>query len=113
VSLTTRTITHTVQNADGTAGSGTITFTLSKRITNGSTTVLPAPVVATLNGSGAISVNLYSNQDTGTFPADSTYRVDFRLLYAGSQEETFYITVPVGPGTTDLGSLLPANQYGG
>lgn len=105
--LTTTTVTHTVLNADGTAGSGTLIFSLTKRVTNGSTSVLPAPVSATLNGSGQLSVVLYSNVDPATVPTDSQYRVDFHLSYAGSQVETYYIQVPVGPGPVDLGSLLP------
>lgn len=112
MALTATTVTHTVLNSDGTAGSGSITFMLSKRITNGSTTILPAaPITANLNGSGALSVSLYSNVDTGTVPGDSQWLVAFRL--AGASEEQFAITVPIGPGTVDLGSLLPQNTTGG
>jgi hypothetical protein len=49
--------------------------------------------------------------DAGTTPGDSQYRVDFRIT--GASPETFWIVVPAGPGTTDLGSLLPKETPGG
>jgi len=72
---------------------------------------VPGPVSAALSGTGELSVELPSNVDTGTAPGDSQYRVDFRIT--GASPETFWITVPVGPGATDLGSLLPKETPGG
>lgn len=107
--FTTRTITHTFSNADGTACSGSVTFNLTQRMTNGTSTLVPASeVTGTLNAGGALSVVLTSNTDTGTVPTGAAWRVTFRL--AGCDIEQFYITVPPGPGTTDLGSLLPAAE---
>ena len=111
MAFTQRKLTHTVQNADATPGSGSITFTLTKRITNGTTTILPSEITANLNAKGELSQELIANTDSETVPQDSQWRVDFRLL--GDTQETFYITVPVGPGTTDLGSLLPQQPLGG
>lgn len=105
MAFTTRTITHTFQNADTTPASGSVTFNLTKRMTNAGTTVLPSEVTGSLNGSGALSVVLTANNDAGTVPADAQWRVTFRIL--GCAEEVFNVTVPSGSGTIDLGTLLP------
>lgn len=105
MSFTTRTVTHTFQNADGTPASGSVTFALSDRMTNSGTTVLPTEVVGSLNGSGQLSVVLTANDDAGTVPTGAQWRVTFRIL--GASEEVFSVTVPNGSGTVDLGTLLP------
>ena len=113
MAFTTRTITHTFEAADGSGASGTITFALTKRMTNGTTTIVPSEITATLTN-GALSQALTSNQDSGTVPQDSQWRVDFRISTNGAPlTETYYITVPPGPGSTDLGSLLPQQPIGG
>lgn len=106
------TITHTFTNGDSTPASGTVTFWLSKRMTNGTTTIVPAEVTSTLNVSGQLSVSLYANNDAGTSPTDAQWEVTLRILGA-SVEGPYPITVPTGGGTVDLGSLLPQQQYGG
>lgn len=113
MSFSTRTITHTFQAADGSGASGTVTFALTKRITNGSTTLVPSEITYTLVN-GSLSQALTSNQDPATLPQDSQWRVDFRITTSGAPlTETFYITVPPGPGSTDLGSLMPQQPIGG
>lgn len=107
------TVTHQVTNADGTPGQGTIIFTLTKRMTNGTDTILPMPQAFNLDATGHLSALLYANNDSGTQPEDSQYRVDLRLSYPGASEETFFITVPTNGGSVDLGTLLPTDQYGG
>ena len=104
-------ITHTFKNADGTAASGSITFALSKRITNGNETIVPASITANLNATGELSVELISNVDSGTLPEDSRWRMDWRIL--GSEPETFEIVVPSGGGTVQLATLLPYSPMGG
>ena len=104
-------IVHQFNNADGTAASGSVSFLLTKRLTNSGTSIIPASVTVNLNGTGGLSASLYSNVDAGTTPGDSEYMVTFRLL--GGQQEEFAIVVPVGPGPVDLGSLLPTNTTGG
>lgn len=111
MAFTTQTITHKFENADGTAASGSIEFTLSGRMTNGTTTIIPASITANLDSNGNLSQALTSNSDAGTVPTDQQWRVDIRLL--GASEEQFWITVPVGPGTTDLGPLLSQSPLGG
>lgn len=112
MAFTTVTITHQFQNADTTPASGTITFQLSKRMTNGTLTVVPAEVIATLNGSGQLSQALTANNDAGTVPGDAEWLVTFRIQGA-SQDGPFAITVPSGGGTVDLGSLLSQQPIGG
>ncbi len=105
MAFTVRTITHTFTNADSTPASGTIEFALTRRMTNGTTTIVPAVVAGTLNGTGQLSVPLTANDDGGTAPTGAQWRVTFRIL--GSDVEQFYITVPsAGSGNVDLGSLL-------
>lgn len=106
MAATVRTITHTFENADGTPASGTLTFRLTKRITNGAMTYVPATITANLTGTGALLVSLLANDDPTSFPLDSRWVVTFRIL--GSDSEEFVITVPsAGTGPIDLGTLLP------
>jgi len=111
MAFTQATITHTFLNADGTPASGEITFTLTKRMTNGTQTIIPSTVTAAVSATGTLSQLLWSTQDPGTWPQDAEYRVDFRLL--GAEQEQFYVGVPSGGGTVDLGSLLPQEPQGG
>lgn len=113
MAFTTRTITHQFNAADGSGASGTITFALTKRMSQVGTTIVPSEITATLTN-GALSQALTSNLDTGTVPQDAMWRVDFRISTNGAPlTETFWITVPTGPGTTDLMSLLPQQPIGG
>ena len=107
MAFTQRTVTHNFQNADGSPASGTVTFALTRRMTNGATTIVPAAeVTGTLNGTGQLSVSLAANNDTGTVPTDAGWNVTLRI--AGARQEEFLITVPTGTGPVDLGSLLPS-----
>lgn len=111
MSFSQATITHQFLNADGTPASGSITFWLTKAMTNGSTTMVPASITANLNGSGVLSQALTANADTGTVPTDAQWRVDLRIL--GAEEVTYSIIVPTGGGSVDLGALLPGAQQVG
>jgi hypothetical protein len=88
---------------DGTPASGTVTFGLSKRMTNGTDSIMPGEVVATLSGSGQLSQALASNADAGTAPADAQWRCDIKI--AGAESETYWLTIPA-TASADLGSLL-------
>ena len=102
---------HTFLNADGTPGSGALTFWLSGRMTNSGTTIVPAEVTANLSATGVLAQSLTSNVDPGTSPQTTTWNVTMRIL--GSQNEEFSIVVPTGGGTVDLGTLLPQQGFGG
>lgn len=106
MSFTTATITHKFTNADGSAGSGAVTFTLNKRITQPGQTIIPGEITATLNASGDLSQSLTSNVDATTVPQDSQWLVTFRLV-GDSVDGPYSITVPSGGGTIDLATLLP------
>ncbi len=108
MSFSARTITHSFVNADGTPASGSVEFTLSERMTNGSTTMVPASITTNLDNSGNLSQSITCTDDEDTTPSDAKWRVDFRIL--GADPETFVIVVPSGEGSVDLGSLLPGNQ---
>lgn len=109
MSFTVRTLTHGFTNADGTACSGKVTFDLTDVMTNGAATIVPSEVDAPLDSSGAISVSLAANDDTGTSPTGVQWRATFRIL--GAEDETYLITVPsAGSGAIDLGSLLPGES---
>lgn len=111
MAFTSCTVTHAFQAADGTAASGTITFRLSKRMTNGTTSVMPTEITATLSG-GALSQTLTANNDPATIPVDAQYECTIRI---GSAQLVgpYSITVPTGGGTVDLATLLPQDQQGG
>lgn len=85
-------VTHTIENADGTTASGVVKFTLTHQMTNGSKTIVPAPISAALDNSGNLSQALISNQDLGTVPTGVQWRVDFRIL--GADPSTYFIVVP-------------------
>lgn len=107
MSITSRTITHTFTNADGSPASGSVDFKLTKRMTNGTQTYGPGTITAQLNNSGVLTQSLLANNDIATFPADSQWLVILRIL--GWDIEEFAITVPAtGSGSIDLGSLLPS-----
>ena len=113
MAFSTRQITHTFEAADGSGASGTITWALTGRMTNGTTTLVPSEITTTLSN-GVLSQSLTSNQDPGTNPQNTQWRVDLRITTNGAPlTETFYITVPPGPGSTDLGTLLPPQPIGG
>jgi hypothetical protein len=111
MAFTQATITHLFKNSDGTPASGSVRFTLTNRITNGTTTIAPTAVIASLNSSGVLSVQLWANNDPATIPTSTSWRVQLEVL--GSQAEEFFITVPTGGGTFDLGALLPQQPLAG
>lgn len=100
------TIQHSYLNLDGTPASGAVVFQLTGAMRNSGTTYAASlPVVATLNGSGQLSVELPANNDAGTIPDGVGYIVTEKI--AGAAEGTFTVNVPTGAGTIDLASLLP------
>lgn len=101
-----RTVVHAFTNADGTPASGTATFSLGSRMTNGGVTRLPGTVVATLDGTGLLSQALTANDDPDTYPAGVRWEVTLNI--AGAEADTFSTVVPsTGTGNVDLGTLLP------
>lgn len=106
MAITTRTVTHAFAYGDGTPCSGKIVFTLTGRMTNTGSSIMPSEVTASLDGTGNISQVLACNNDTGTTPSGIMWRVGLHI--AGIEPEDFYIAVPAGSGSIDLGTLLPS-----
>lgn len=99
------------KNADGTAASGALQFTLLKRMTQPGETIVPSTITSNLNTSGELSVEVTSTEDSETVPTDARWRVDYRIL--GDAAESFEIKVPAGSGTVNLSTLLPNQPIGG
>ena len=106
------TVTGTYLNPDGTACSGTVTFTLNEPIANGNVIYHVQPQVVTLTGNGTISQKLVANDDAGTTPTGSFYTVNEDLSSAPQRE--YVATVPAASpgGTVDLSTLMPNTQPG-
>jgi hypothetical protein len=112
------TVTHTFENADGTTPTGSVTFRLTERMTNGTTTIEPIEITATLT-SGVLSQVLFANDDTATVPgpnntggdlAPAQYMCTIRL---GTYQavETYYFTLPHADSpTVDLFTLFPTGE---
>ena len=99
MSFSAATITHTFQNADGTSASGAVTFTLTDTMTNGTTSLVPSEITATLSG-GVLSQSLTSNVDPATWT----------IAVTGSPTGgTFYLNWN-GQNTTPLGPTATAAQ---
>lgn len=111
MAFSTATITHSFINADTTPASGSVRATLTKMMQNGTTSIVPASITANLNASGVLSLVLTSNADAGTTPTDAQWRLDLDILGAENQE--YFIVVPTGGGSIDLGTLIPSVQQVG
>lgn len=100
------TVTGTLKLADGSAASGEMRFTPRVPMTN-SDIVVAAPVVATLDGSGAFSVSLAATDDTGTLTADgatATYVVE--PVIAGQATRSYQIVIGHAGGSLNLGNII-------
>lgn len=113
MAFTYATITHSFLNPDGSAASGAVKFRLTQRMTNGSVSIMPGQsVTAAINGTtGAISQSLAANNDPDTVPQDVQWEVT--IEQTGADVVSYYITVPTGGGSVDLGTLLPSQQQAG
>ena len=107
------TIAHSYTGLDGSASSGSVSFTLSGPLRNSGVT-LPGgqPLVVTLTN-GALSVSLPANDDPASIPAGTSYSVTERVT--GASETEYPITVPATRNglTIDLASLLPSDAGAG
>lgn len=103
-------LTHTFLNPDGTPASGSVRFSLSGRMTNGTSTIMPAePITATLDASGHLSQTVPANDDTATVSTDTYPHWDVTISIAGARTEEYAIVVPSvgGANPVDLFSLIP------
>lgn len=112
MAFTQATITHKFESADGSAAAGTVTFQLTKRMSNSGTTLVPSEITATLDPSGNLSQLVTSTNDVGTTPGDAMWVVTVRINNDAIMGP-YSIAVPTGGGTVDLVSLLPSTTIGG
>jgi hypothetical protein len=97
VAFTQVTITQDFTSADWTEPSGTVTFTPTAPMLNGSVVVPAVPVTARLDGGGAISISLVANTDLATAPQGSTYRVQENI---NGVKRSYLIRIPHDQGST-------------
>lgn len=92
--------------ADDTPMSGLIAFTPNVALTNADEQqiILPSPVVAHLDETGAISVDLIATDDADYTPSGWVWQVSERLKQG---ERTYLIELPSSPDPVDLSTLVP------
>lgn len=95
-------VTGTYVDTTGTALTGTVTFLAQARFTDttSNTAVLPAPIVATLDASGAISVQIPATDDSDTTPVDWQYLVT--ESFTGYDDFSYYLSAPSATPTIHL-----------
>lgn len=91
------TVGTTYETAGDLPAKGTVTFTPVDQMRNG-LTVISAPVTATLDVAGAISVRLAATTDPTTRPVGVTYKVVEKIT--GQPTRTYYVSVPHDQGAT-------------
>ena len=111
MAFTTIAVTGTYLQADNsTPATGNVSFIAATAMTDAANDQIVAPtfVTATLNGSGAFSINLTATNDTTTSPSGVTYEVTENIDLAGQNK--YNIEVPYNsPGLTlDLADITPA-----
>lgn len=85
-------VTGAFERADKTPATGTITATLSGKITNGELTIEPTPILGELNNEGKLIAQsggpfeLAANDDPATLPVGTTYSFVVKLDNAPVRE---------------------------
>lgn len=105
MSLTTVTVTGKWRLPDATIPSGTVRFAPSVAFQNtDDDTFVVNSVEATLDASGAISVELYATDDADTTPENAQYVVTERIAGA---TRIYNVEIPSANPTVDLADLAP------
>jgi len=101
------TVSGTFQDTATTAPlAGTLTFTLADAISNGTVTLTPSPIVATLDNTGSFTINLAATDDIGTTPTGVWYSVTEQI--SGGSPRDYFIQILSGyPSSVSLASLTP------
>ena len=109
MAFTTVTVTCDYDLADGTDPVGTVSFTPTVPMVNG-TTVVAAKVTERLNVDGLLTVELAANTDPTTQPAGAAYLVEESIGAPGEQAtRRYYVQIPHDQGSTlTLSSLASA-----
>ena len=100
------TVTRTYKSPAGYAAQGIVKFTPSAPMVNGVTTI-SSPERVELDKNGAISIVLAANNDPGTTPSGTTYRVVEDLT--GQSTVAYDVIIPYNAagGTVNLATLAP------
>lgn len=100
------TVTRTYKTPAGHPAQGYVWFTPSSPMVNGATTIA-APERAVLDSTGSIAIVLAANNDPGTTPVGTAYRVVEDLT--GQVEKTYNVIVPNNApgGVASLSTLAP------
>ena len=100
------------ERPDGTPAAGVVELEMRGPRTDISVPriVTPGPITCTLNGQGAIEVDVVASDDPGFRGEIVPYRVHERLT--GCQPRTYLVSI-LGPGPVDLATLTPADPAGG
>lgn len=102
MAFTVVTITADYDLANGTDPVGSISFTPTKPMVNG-TTVVSAPVARRLNIDGLLLIDVAANTDPATTPDDAVYLVEESI---GGATRNYYVTIPHDAGAVvDLADL--------
>ncbi|MFD5711318.1 hypothetical protein ACFWHW_13125 [Streptomyces pharetrae] len=105
------TITGRYIDLAGNALAGTVTFTSSTTVVDASVpvTIMPVPIVATLDANGAFSIALPATDDPDISPTGYTYKVEER--FGGKLLRSYNIMVPHGTvGSIDLSTVAPVDS---
>lgn len=101
------TVTGSFRKPDGSAASGKVMFTPSARlVTTNDDLVVPDPVVATLDGSGDVSVSLPATDDVDVSPSGWTWLVEERIE---NQKRSYSMVLASSPSTVDLADVAPVD----
>lgn len=100
------TLTRTYKTPAGYPAQGSISFIPVVPMVNGNT-VISSQEQASLNSTGSISIPLAANNDPGTTPIGTTYRVQEELT--GQPARAYNVVIPYNApgGTVDLATLAP------
>lgn len=101
-----------VTQAYGTGATGTVAFVLDRQMSNGGDTAgMSASWVASLDGSGNISIALPSTMDAGTLPQGARMRVHERIGGPRAFDRIYYVQIPTS-GPVTLNSLVRTDDNG-
>lgn len=96
--FTTVTVTGHLEREDRVPAEGTVTFTLSGDLRNGSQVIAATPIQVVLDDTGAFSVGLVATDDAGTLPVGAQYTIQTKV--AGERTQTH--TVPLSHLTSPV-----------
>lgn len=100
------TVSFKYQNMDLSAAAGSVSFSRTTEITDG-TTILPVvPIMVTLDGTGSGSVVLAANDDSTTTPTGSGYMVTERIVGAPVRTYKITLTHTTPGGAINLASFI-------